>query len=190
MKRIEEGRFPLRIDRWFSKDARERSCSGSRLLAIPKSSRGNTILGTGYSVYKKKSPMVSDTQGNKSFLAARMRKTSLSLLSERCAGFASVHGARDTCHTRTVSVCRHSCRAGISRRRNIDLRYTTKRASISVGNEAPRLRLFVTFFVTFILFSTPKTSFSTRRAWPKNSSKLYSRVSVPKYFVFQASSNF
>ena len=86
--------------------------------------------------------MVSDTQGNKSFLAARMRKTSLSLLSGRCAGFASVRGARDICHTRTVSVCRHSCRAGISRRRNIDLRYTTKRASISVGNEAPRLRLF------------------------------------------------
>ena len=54
---------------------------GSRSARDPEVIEGNTIPGTGYPVYKKKSVMVSDTRGNKSFLAVRMRKTSLLSLS-------------------------------------------------------------------------------------------------------------
>lgn len=111
------------------------------MSAIPESSRRNTILGTGYLVYKKKSLMVSDTSGATRVSWPLVCVRLLSLCAERYAGSRVCTGP-DMCRTRMVSVCRHSCRAGISRRRNIDLRYTTKRASISVGNEAPRFRLF------------------------------------------------
>ena len=135
---------------------------GSRSARDPEVIEGNTIPGTGYPVYKKKSVMVSDTRGNKSFLAVRMRKTSLLSLS---LFLSSPNVAPlDTCHTRTVSVCRHSCRARISRRRNIDLRYTTKRVHLSWWETKPHGFVCSTFLLTFPSLSL-RLSFPTTKSF-------------------------
>lgn len=107
--------------------------------------------------------MVSDTRGNKSFLAVRMRKTSLLSLS---LFLSSPNVAPlDTCHTRTAGVCRHSCRARISRRRNIDLRYTTKRVHLSWWETKPHGFVCSSFLLTFPSLSPPL--FSTLLPAPK-----------------------
>lgn len=116
-------------------------------------------------MYKKKSVMVSDTRGNKSFLAVRMRKTSLLSLS---LFLSSPNVAPlDTCHTRTAGVCRHSCRARISRRRNIDLRYTTKRVHLSWWETKPHGFVCSSFLLTFPSLSPPL--FSTLLPAPSQS---------------------
>lgn len=92
-------------------------------------------------MYKKKSVMVSDTRGNKSFLAVRMRKTSLlslslPLLSERCASryVSYTYGWRVSTFVSSKNIETTQYRLTL---------HDQTCASILVGNEAPRLRLFV-----------------------------------------------
>lgn len=122
---------------------------------IPKSSRGNTILGTGYSVYKKKSLMVSDTQGNKSFLAARMRKTSLSPLWTLCRVYQCTRGLLIcVIHIRLACV---DIRVEQEYRDDAISTYVTRpNEHLSRWETKPHGFVCSTLFVTFVLFSIPK----------------------------------
>lgn len=118
--------------------------TGSR---YPEVIEGNTILGTGYPAYKKKSVMVSDTRGNKSFLPVRMRKTSplLSLplsFSPLRASFALRLSIR-VIHVLGWRVSTFVSSKNIETTQYRLTLHDQTCASILVGNEAPRLRLFV-----------------------------------------------
>lgn len=113
-------------------------------------------------MYKKKSVMVSDTRGNKSFLAVRMRKTSLlslslPLLSERCASryVSYTYGWRVSTFVSSKNIETTQYRLTL---------HDQTCASILVGNEAPRLRLFVV--PPDFSFSLPPSLFSFLRRKP------------------------
>lgn len=117
------------------------------VAGIPKSSRETLSSGQDTRRYKKKSVMVSDTRGNKSFLPVRMRKTSpLLSLPLSFSPLRTSFALRLSIRVIHVLGWRVSTFVSSKNIETTQYRLTLHDqtcASILVGNEAPRLRLFV-----------------------------------------------
>ena len=111
-------------------------------------------------MYKKKSLMVSDTQGNKSFLAARMRKTSLSPLWTLCRVYQCTGGLLIcVIHVRLACV---DIRVEQEYRDDAISTYVTRpNEHLSRWETKPHGFVCSTLFVTFVLFSIPKLLLTT-----------------------------